>query len=136
MLLTDKPFSSLQAVVPPQAEDLLARGFERLGRLPYKAGLSLQRAQEGWFSLAGSELHVVFPEGPCEEPLQLRKLQELCAWLPSPGPHALRATLAQHACPLRASPALGCLSVNLCISGWIPLGVCAQRAAEGSRLGS
>ncbi|XP_040820325.1 arf-GAP with Rho-GAP domain, ANK repeat and PH domain-containing protein 1 isoform X2 [Ochotona curzoniae] len=66
-----------KAVVPPQAEDLLARGFERLGRLPYKAGLSLQRAQEGWFSLAGSELHVVFPEGPCEEPLQLRKLQEL-----------------------------------------------------------
>ncbi|XP_057409127.1 arf-GAP with Rho-GAP domain, ANK repeat and PH domain-containing protein 1 isoform X4 [Balaenoptera acutorostrata] len=65
------------AVVPPLAEDLLARDFERLGRLPYKAGLSLQRAQEGWFSLIGSELHAVFPEGPCEEPLQLRKLQEL-----------------------------------------------------------
>ncbi|XP_057409128.1 arf-GAP with Rho-GAP domain, ANK repeat and PH domain-containing protein 1 isoform X5 [Balaenoptera acutorostrata] len=66
-----------KAVVPPLAEDLLARDFERLGRLPYKAGLSLQRAQEGWFSLIGSELHAVFPEGPCEEPLQLRKLQEL-----------------------------------------------------------
>lgn len=66
-----------KAFVPPLAEDLLARDFERLGRLPYKAGLSLQRAQEGWFSLAGSELHAVFPEGPCEEPLQLRKLQEL-----------------------------------------------------------
>ncbi|XP_069902259.1 arf-GAP with Rho-GAP domain, ANK repeat and PH domain-containing protein 1 isoform X5 [Globicephala melas] len=65
------------AFVPPPAEDLLARDFERLGRLPYKAGLSLQRAQEGWFALLGSELHAVFPEGPCEEPLQLRKLQEL-----------------------------------------------------------
>nr|XP_012600336.1 arf-GAP with Rho-GAP domain, ANK repeat and PH domain-containing protein 1 isoform X1 [Microcebus murinus]XP_012600337.1 arf-GAP with Rho-GAP domain, ANK repeat and PH domain-containing protein 1 isoform X1 [Microcebus murinus]XP_012600338.1 arf-GAP with Rho-GAP domain, ANK repeat and PH domain-containing protein 1 isoform X1 [Microcebus murinus]XP_012600339.1 arf-GAP with Rho-GAP domain, ANK repeat and PH domain-containing protein 1 isoform X1 [Microcebus murinus]XP_012600340.1 arf-GAP with len=66
-----------KAFVPPLAEDLLAQDFERLGRLPYKAGLSLQRAQEGWFSLTGSELRVVFPEGPCEEPLQLRKLQEL-----------------------------------------------------------
>uniref|UniRef100_A0A8C9DK03 Arf-GAP with Rho-GAP domain, ANK repeat and PH domain-containing protein 1 n=1 Tax=Prolemur simus TaxID=1328070 RepID=A0A8C9DK03_PROSS len=66
-----------KAFVPPLAEDLLAQDFERLGRLPYKAGLSLQQAQEGWFSLTGSELHAVFPEGPCEEPLQLRKLQEL-----------------------------------------------------------
>ncbi|XP_063639223.1 arf-GAP with Rho-GAP domain, ANK repeat and PH domain-containing protein 1 isoform X7 [Pan troglodytes] len=66
-----------KAFVPPLAEDLLARDFERLGRLPYKAGLSLQRAQEGWFSLSGSELRAVFPDGPCEEPLQLRKLQEL-----------------------------------------------------------
>ncbi|KAL0629582.1 Arf-GAP with Rho-GAP domain, ANK repeat and PH domain-containing protein 1 [Plecturocebus cupreus] len=66
-----------KAFVPPLAEDLLARDFERLGRLPYKAGLSLQRAQEGWFSLSGSELRAVFLEGPCEEPLQLRKLQEL-----------------------------------------------------------
>ncbi|KAM8815774.1 arf-GAP with Rho-GAP domain, ANK repeat and PH domain-containing protein 1 isoform 2-T4 [Rhynchonycteris naso] len=66
-----------KAFVPVLAEDLLARDFERLGRLPYKAGLSLQRAQEGWFSLIGSELRVIFPEGPCEEPLQLRKLQEL-----------------------------------------------------------
>ncbi|XP_037696462.1 LOW QUALITY PROTEIN: arf-GAP with Rho-GAP domain, ANK repeat and PH domain-containing protein 1 [Choloepus didactylus] len=66
-----------KAFVPPLAEDLLVRDFQRLGRLPYKAGLSLQRAQEGWFSLTGSELHAIFPEGSCEEPLQLRKLQEL-----------------------------------------------------------
>ncbi|XP_007527555.1 arf-GAP with Rho-GAP domain, ANK repeat and PH domain-containing protein 1 isoform X2 [Erinaceus europaeus] len=66
-----------KAFVPPLAEDLLARDFERLGRLPYKAGLSLQCAREGWFSLTGSELRAVFSEGPCEEPLQLRKLQEL-----------------------------------------------------------
>lgn len=81
MLLADALFPPPhQAFVPPLAEDLLARDFERLGRLPYKAGLSLQRAQEGWLSLAGSELRAIFPEGPSEEPLQLRKLQELCAW--------------------------------------------------------
>ena len=50
--------------MPPLAEDLLARDFERLGRLPCKAGLSLQQAQEGWFALTGSELRAVFPEGP------------------------------------------------------------------------
>ncbi|XP_060223671.1 arf-GAP with Rho-GAP domain, ANK repeat and PH domain-containing protein 1 isoform X6 [Meriones unguiculatus] len=66
-----------KAFVPPLAEDLLVRDFERLGRLPCKAGLSLQQAQEGWFALTGSELRAVFPEGPWEEPLQLRRLQEL-----------------------------------------------------------
>ncbi|ELK30021.1 Arf-GAP with Rho-GAP domain, ANK repeat and PH domain-containing protein 1 [Myotis davidii] len=66
-----------KAFVPPLAEDLLAWDFEWLGYIPYKAGLSLQRAQEGWFSLTGSELHAIFPEGPCKEPLQLRKLQEI-----------------------------------------------------------
>ncbi|XP_006870449.1 PREDICTED: arf-GAP with Rho-GAP domain, ANK repeat and PH domain-containing protein 1 [Chrysochloris asiatica] len=66
-----------KAFAPPLAEELLSRDFDRLGRLPYKAGLSLQRTQEGWFSLIGSQLHAIFPEGPCEEPLQLRKLQEL-----------------------------------------------------------
>ncbi|XP_006885615.1 PREDICTED: arf-GAP with Rho-GAP domain, ANK repeat and PH domain-containing protein 1 isoform X2 [Elephantulus edwardii] len=66
-----------KAFVPPLAEELLTRDFDRLGRLPYKAGLSLQRTQEGWFSLIGSELHAIFPERPREEPLQLRKLQEL-----------------------------------------------------------
>lgn len=81
------PWPPHQAFIPPLAEDLLARDFERLGRLPYKAGLSLQRAQEGWFSLTGSELRAVFPEGPCEEPLQLRKLQELCAWTQSWAPN-------------------------------------------------
>ncbi|XP_076969798.1 arf-GAP with Rho-GAP domain, ANK repeat and PH domain-containing protein 1 isoform X2 [Tamandua tetradactyla] len=66
-----------KAFVPPLAEELLVRDFQRLGRLPYKAGLSLQRTQEGWFSLTGSELHAIVPEGSSEEPLQLRKLQEL-----------------------------------------------------------
>ncbi|XP_078013017.1 arf-GAP with Rho-GAP domain, ANK repeat and PH domain-containing protein 1 isoform X4 [Phascolarctos cinereus] len=66
-----------KAFVPPHAEELLCRDFERLGRLSYKAGLSLQRTQEGWFALAGSELRAVFEDSPSEEALQLRKLQEL-----------------------------------------------------------
>ncbi|XP_045149051.1 arf-GAP with Rho-GAP domain, ANK repeat and PH domain-containing protein 1 isoform X2 [Echinops telfairi] len=66
-----------KAFVPPLAEELLTEDFDRLGRLPYKAGLSLQWTQEGWFSLSGSQLHAILPEGPWEEPLQLRKLQEL-----------------------------------------------------------
>ncbi|XP_074072898.1 arf-GAP with Rho-GAP domain, ANK repeat and PH domain-containing protein 1 isoform X1 [Macrotis lagotis] len=66
-----------KAFVPVHAEELLGRDFERLGRLSYKAGLSLQRTQEGWFALTGSELRAVFKESPSEEALQLRKLQEL-----------------------------------------------------------
>lgn len=69
--------------MPAHAEELLCRDFERLGRLSYKAGLSLQRTQEGWFALTGSELRVVFKESPSEEALHLRKLQELCRQDPS-----------------------------------------------------
>ncbi|NXU69850.1 ARAP1 protein, partial [Horornis vulcanius] len=60
------------------AEELLALNFERLGRLHYKGGLTLERAQEGWFALVGSMLHVCSEDGHRQEPLQLRKLQELC----------------------------------------------------------
>ncbi|NXH39264.1 ARAP1 protein, partial [Dicaeum eximium] len=60
------------------AEELLALDFERLGRLRYKGGLTLERAQEGWFALVGSMLHVCSEDGHRQEPLQLRKLQELC----------------------------------------------------------
>ncbi|NWR22802.1 ARAP1 protein, partial [Emberiza fucata] len=60
------------------AEELLALDFERLGRLHYKGGLTLERAQEGWFALVGSTLHVCSEGGRRQEPLQLRKLQELC----------------------------------------------------------
>lgn len=92
--------------MPPLAEDLLARDFERLGRLPYKAGLSLQQAQEGWFALAGSELRAVFPGGPWEEPLQLRRLQELCTCT-LPGSPISRA-------PCPSAPATSpCLEVSI-----------------------
>lgn len=68
-----------QSFVPPRAEELLALDFERVGRLNYKGGLDLERAREGWFALAGSALHVSSEDNQHQEPLQLRKLQELCA---------------------------------------------------------
>ncbi|NWY28585.1 ARAP1 protein, partial [Pheucticus melanocephalus] len=75
--------SIAKSFVHPCAEELLALDFERLGRLHYKGGLTLERAQEGWFALVGSTLHVCSEDGRRQEPLQLRKLQELCEY-PSP----------------------------------------------------
>ncbi|XP_037984376.1 arf-GAP with Rho-GAP domain, ANK repeat and PH domain-containing protein 1 isoform X4 [Motacilla alba alba] len=69
--------SIAKSFVHPCAEELLALDFERLGRLNYKGGLTLERAQEGWFALVGSTLHVCSEDGRRQEPLQLRKLQEL-----------------------------------------------------------
>ncbi|XP_074428314.1 arf-GAP with Rho-GAP domain, ANK repeat and PH domain-containing protein 1 isoform X2 [Larus michahellis] len=69
--------SIAKSFVHPRAEELLALDFERLGRLHYKGGLNLERAKEGWFALAGSALHLSCPDGERQEPLQLRKLQEL-----------------------------------------------------------
>ncbi|NXO76254.1 ARAP1 protein, partial [Sitta europaea] len=70
--------SIAKSFVHPCAEELLALDFERLGRLHYKGGLTLEHAQEGWFALVGSMLHVCSEDGCRQEPLQLRKLQELC----------------------------------------------------------
>ncbi|NXE37859.1 ARAP1 protein, partial [Ptilorrhoa leucosticta] len=70
--------SIAKSFVHPHAEELLALDFERLGRLHYKGGLTLEHAQEGWFALVGSTLHVCSEDGCRQEPLQLRKLQELC----------------------------------------------------------
>ncbi|XP_056185472.1 arf-GAP with Rho-GAP domain, ANK repeat and PH domain-containing protein 1 isoform X4 [Falco biarmicus] len=69
--------SIAKSFVHPRAEELLALDFERIGRLHYKGGLNLERAKEGWFALAGSVLHVCFEDSERQEPLQLRKLQEL-----------------------------------------------------------
>ncbi|NXQ99213.1 ARAP1 protein, partial [Sagittarius serpentarius] len=73
--------SIAKSFVHPRAEELLALDFERIGRLHYKGGLNLERAKEGWFALAGSALHVCFEDSERQEPLQLRKLQEL--WVPA-----------------------------------------------------
>ncbi|KAM6288946.1 arf-GAP with Rho-GAP domain, ANK repeat and PH domain-containing protein 1, partial [Aegotheles albertisi] len=69
--------SIAKSFVHPHAEELLALEFERIGRLHYKGGLNLERAKEGWFALVGSTLHVSCQDGEQQEPLQLRKLQEL-----------------------------------------------------------
>ncbi|NWI23858.1 ARAP1 protein, partial [Sula dactylatra] len=83
--------SIAKSFVHPRAEELLALDFERIGRLHYKGGLNLERAKEGWFALAGSALHVCFEDSERQEPLQLRKLQELCAASVPAGPgHAVR----------------------------------------------
>ncbi|XP_026581433.1 arf-GAP with Rho-GAP domain, ANK repeat and PH domain-containing protein 1-like [Pseudonaja textilis] len=66
-----------KALLPPAAEGLLAGEFERLGRLRYKGGLSLEKAKEGWFALGGSTLYALLDGSDKEEPIQLRKLQEL-----------------------------------------------------------
>ncbi|NXM76689.1 ARAP1 protein, partial [Serilophus lunatus] len=94
--------SIAKSFVHPCAEELLALDFERLGRLHYKGGLTLEHAQEGWFALAGSTLHVCSEDGRRQEPLQLRKLQELCAgvwgggaWLPAEARHAGRTLYIQ-----------------------------------------
>ncbi|NXM88708.1 ARAP1 protein, partial [Oenanthe oenanthe] len=83
--------SIAKSFVHPCAEELVALDFERLGRLHYKGGLTLERAQEGWFALVGSTLHVCSEDGRRQEPLQLRKLQELC----------------EYPCPADRTPCLG-----------------------------
>ncbi|XP_021239862.1 arf-GAP with Rho-GAP domain, ANK repeat and PH domain-containing protein 1 [Numida meleagris] len=69
--------SLAKSFVPPCAEELLGHDFERLGRLLYKGGLNLERAEEGWFALVGSTLYVCSGDGERQEAVQLRKLQEL-----------------------------------------------------------
>ncbi|NXY36511.1 ARAP1 protein, partial [Pomatorhinus ruficollis] len=86
--------SIAKSFVHPRAEELLALDFERLGRLHYKGGLTLERAREGWFALVGSTLHVCSEDGRRQEPLQLRKLQELCEYCcPAPEPRCAGRTL-------------------------------------------
>ncbi|XP_019337471.1 arf-GAP with Rho-GAP domain, ANK repeat and PH domain-containing protein 1 isoform X2 [Alligator mississippiensis] len=69
--------SIAKSFLPLVAEPLLNHDFERIGRLHYKGGLSLQRAKEGWFALAQSTLYTCFEDSEKEEAVQLRKLQEL-----------------------------------------------------------
>ncbi|XP_060129967.1 arf-GAP with Rho-GAP domain, ANK repeat and PH domain-containing protein 1 isoform X8 [Zootoca vivipara] len=66
-----------KSFVPPGADGLLSRDFERLGRLQYKGGLNLERAKEGWFALAQGTLYAYLEGSEKEEAVHLRKLQEL-----------------------------------------------------------
>ncbi|XP_051881641.1 arf-GAP with Rho-GAP domain, ANK repeat and PH domain-containing protein 1-like isoform X2 [Pristis pectinata] len=61
----------------PPAVDLMDHDFERIGRLLYKDGLSLEQAKLGWFALEKSTLYVWFKDSDKEEVINLRKLQEL-----------------------------------------------------------
>ncbi|XP_059819603.1 arf-GAP with Rho-GAP domain, ANK repeat and PH domain-containing protein 1-like isoform X4 [Hypanus sabinus] len=61
----------------PPAVDLMDHDFERIGRLLYKDGLSLERAKVGWFALEKSTLFVWSEDSDKVEAINLRKLQEL-----------------------------------------------------------
>ncbi|NWV41631.1 ARAP1 protein, partial [Grantiella picta] len=104
--------SIAKSFVHPHAEELLTLDFERLGRLHYKGGLTLERAQEGWFALVGSMLHVCSEDGHQQEPLQLRKLQELCE---CPCPTGKMPWLEGRG--YSPNPALGCAGRTLYIQG-------------------
>ena len=119
-------FSLAQSFVHPRAEELLALDFERIGRLQYKGGLNLERAKEGWFALAGSALHVCFEDGERQEPLQLRKLQELCACpCPAAGPPpSWEGPLGGGVSPKSHSKQLGC--TLLLVGGWWVLLRCSS----------
>ncbi|XP_061072624.1 arf-GAP with Rho-GAP domain, ANK repeat and PH domain-containing protein 1-like isoform X1 [Conger conger] len=69
--------SITKSFIPANAEDLLNRDFERVGRLRYKDGLNLQSPRVGWFALVGSTLHACFEDSEAEEAIHLRKLHEL-----------------------------------------------------------
>ncbi|XP_054829322.1 arf-GAP with Rho-GAP domain, ANK repeat and PH domain-containing protein 1 isoform X2 [Eublepharis macularius] len=67
----------VKSFIPPTAEGLVSKEFERLGRLQYKGGLNLERAKEGWFALVNSTLYAYLEGSEKEEAIHLRKLQEL-----------------------------------------------------------
>ncbi|NWR54764.1 ARAP1 protein, partial [Bucorvus abyssinicus] len=125
--------SIAKSFVHPRAEELLALDFERIGRLHYKGGLNLERAKEGWFSLAGSTLHVCFEDSEQPELLQLRKLQELCAQDHPQGVPAMWWGLGALLAPAEARPAGRTLYIQgdrkLDFLGWVHA---IQKAAGSS----
>ncbi|XP_028855445.1 arf-GAP with Rho-GAP domain, ANK repeat and PH domain-containing protein 2 isoform X2 [Denticeps clupeoides] len=67
-----------KCLVPAEAEVMLRRDFELIGRLYYKEGHDLYHWRVGWFGLEGSDLHFCSPENQGEEGvMQLKRLQEL-----------------------------------------------------------
>ncbi|XP_076144519.1 arf-GAP with Rho-GAP domain, ANK repeat and PH domain-containing protein 2 [Alosa pseudoharengus] len=64
--------------LPVEAESILRRDCELIGRLYYKEGHDLYHWRVGWFGLEGSDLYFCSPEGEAEEGvLQLKRLQEI-----------------------------------------------------------
>lgn len=78
------PFSSpshsfpLQCFLPPKAEELLSYDFDRIGRLQFKGGRSLERSTVGWFSLCKTKLYTYVEQNDMVEVINLKKLSELC----------------------------------------------------------
>ncbi|XP_041438699.1 arf-GAP with Rho-GAP domain, ANK repeat and PH domain-containing protein 1 isoform X2 [Xenopus laevis] len=69
--------SITKCFLPLRAEELLSYDFDRIGRLQYKGGLSLERTTIGWFSLYKTKLHMYLEDGDTVDVIPLKKLSEL-----------------------------------------------------------
>ncbi|KAL2078853.1 hypothetical protein ACEWY4_024597 [Coilia grayii] len=63
--------------LPAEADSILRRDCELIGRLFYKEGHDLYHWRAGWFGLEGSDLHFCSESQAEEGVLQLRRLQEI-----------------------------------------------------------
>ncbi|XP_061620373.1 arf-GAP with Rho-GAP domain, ANK repeat and PH domain-containing protein 2 isoform X2 [Phyllopteryx taeniolatus] len=83
-----------KCLVPPQAEGLVQKDSELIGRLLYKEGHDLYHWRTGWFVLAGSVLH--FGSGDEEgdqDALHLKQLQELTVTTHTEGEEKIQVLL-------------------------------------------
>ncbi|XP_072254680.1 arf-GAP with Rho-GAP domain, ANK repeat and PH domain-containing protein 1 [Pyxicephalus adspersus] len=69
--------SITKCFLPPKAEELLSYDFDRIGRLQFKGGRSLERSMVGWFSLCKTNLYTYVEEKDMVEVTNLKKLSEL-----------------------------------------------------------
>ncbi|XP_063806663.1 arf-GAP with Rho-GAP domain, ANK repeat and PH domain-containing protein 1 [Pseudophryne corroboree] len=69
--------SITKCFIPPMAEELLSYDFDRIGRLQFKGGRSLERTTVGWFSLCKTNLYTYIEDNDTVEVINLKKLTEL-----------------------------------------------------------
>ncbi|XP_071989888.1 arf-GAP with Rho-GAP domain, ANK repeat and PH domain-containing protein 1 isoform X2 [Engystomops pustulosus] len=69
--------SITKCFLPLKAEELLSYDFDRIGRLQFKGGRSLERTRVGWFSLCKTYLYIYLEDSETVEVINLRKLTEL-----------------------------------------------------------
>ncbi|XP_018429781.1 PREDICTED: arf-GAP with Rho-GAP domain, ANK repeat and PH domain-containing protein 1, partial [Nanorana parkeri] len=69
--------SITKCFLPPMAEELLSYDFDRIGRLQFKGGRSLERTVVGWFSLCKTNLYTYVEGNDTVEVINLKKLSEL-----------------------------------------------------------
>ncbi|XP_069825540.1 arf-GAP with Rho-GAP domain, ANK repeat and PH domain-containing protein 1 isoform X2 [Dendropsophus ebraccatus] len=69
--------SITKCFLPPKAEELLSYDFDRIGRLQFREGRSLERTRLGWFSLCKTYLYTYVEDRETVEVINLKKLSEL-----------------------------------------------------------
>ncbi|XP_063288795.1 arf-GAP with Rho-GAP domain, ANK repeat and PH domain-containing protein 1 isoform X2 [Pelobates fuscus] len=70
--------SITKCLLPVKAEELLSYDFDRVGRLQYIGGRSLECIMVGWFSLCKTNLYMYLEDSETEvEVINLKKLSEL-----------------------------------------------------------